>query len=67
MVGSPGPGRSPIPSCSTTPVDVLVPAALENQITAANPGRVQAKLVSRGEWPHHPDAEATIVPSAASP
>ncbi|MGE0463531.1 MAG: Glu/Leu/Phe/Val dehydrogenase [Vicinamibacterales bacterium] len=30
------------------PVDILIPAALENQITEANAGRIQAKLVVEG-------------------
>jgi glutamate dehydrogenase (NAD(P)+) len=30
------------------PVDVLVPAALESQITAANAGRIQARLIVEG-------------------
>jgi glutamate dehydrogenase (NAD(P)+) len=32
----------------TLPCDVLLPAALENQITARNAGRIQAKLIIEG-------------------
>ena len=33
---------------------VLVPAALENQITGANAGKVKAKIVAEAsEWTHH--------------
>lgn len=42
------PGAEPITNeeCLEWPCDVLVPAALENQITAANAGRIRAKLIA---------------------
>ena len=36
------------------PCDILLPAAVENQITTENAHRVQAKILcERREWPHH--------------
>ncbi len=58
------PGARPVTNAELLelPVDVLVPAALENQITAANAGRVQAKLVLEGaNGPTTPDAEEILV------
>jgi len=41
--------------------DILVPAALENQITEANAGRIKAKVIAEGaNGPVSPEAEAVI-------
>ena len=44
--GSPGTEPLTATSILELPVDILAPAALENQITGENAGRVQAKLVA---------------------
>jgi len=58
------PGTEPINNADLleAPVDVLVPAALENQITASNAERVKATLIlEAANGPTTPDADDILV------
>ena len=57
------PGAQPVSNSELLelPVDVLVPAALENQISARNAGRIQARLIVEGaNGPTTPDADVIL-------
>jgi glutamate dehydrogenase (NAD(P)+) len=60
------PGARPIPADEllTTPCTVLVPAALERQITAANAGKLKCRVLAEGaNGPTTPDADAILAKS----
>jgi glutamate dehydrogenase (NAD(P)+) len=57
------PGAEPVTNTELLEleVDVLVPAAMENQITARNAGRIQARLIVEGaNGPTTPDADSIL-------
>jgi glutamate dehydrogenase (NAD(P)+) len=56
------PGARPLPgSIIEVDCDILVPAALENQITSDNSGRVRARIVAEGaNGPTTPDADKIL-------
>jgi len=57
------PGAEPIPNeqLLVTPCDILVPAALERQITEANAGRIQCRILAEGaNGPTTPEADRII-------
>jgi glutamate dehydrogenase (NAD(P)+) len=57
------PGTEPVTNSELLEleVDVLVPAAMENQITARNAGRIQARLIVEGaNGPTTPDADTIL-------
>ena len=62
VVGFPGTQTTSNAAILEAPVDVLVPAALENQITASNAGRIQASLIlEAANGPTTPDADDILV------
>jgi glutamate dehydrogenase (NAD(P)+) len=57
------PGTQPVSNSELLelPVDLLVPAALENQLTSRNAGRIQASIVIEGaNGPTTPDADLIL-------
>jgi glutamate dehydrogenase (NAD(P)+) len=62
------PGGEPIDNAAllTTDCEVLIPAALEQQITAANAERIKAKLIVEGaNGPTTPEADAILAARGA--
>jgi glutamate dehydrogenase (NAD(P)+) len=60
------PGARPVPAeeLLTTPCTILVPAALERQITAANAGKLKCRVLAEGaNGPTTPDADAILAKS----
>jgi glutamate dehydrogenase (NAD(P)+) len=61
VAGFPGTRKISNSELLELPVDVLVPAALENQITARNAGRIQAAVIIEGaNGPTTPDADLIL-------
>ena len=61
VVGFPGSTEVSNAELLELPCDILVPAALENQITQANAGRIQAKIVAEAaNGPTTPEADAIL-------
>jgi glutamate dehydrogenase (NAD(P)+) len=61
VVGFPGSENISNPELLELDVDVLVPAALENQITVDNAGRVRARIVAEAaNGPTTPDADSIL-------
>ena len=61
VVGFPGADRVTNEELLTVECDILVPAALENQITAANAAHVKAKVVAEAaNGPTTPEADAIL-------
>ncbi len=61
VVGFPGAKTVTNAELLELPVDILIPAALENQITAANAGRIKAKIVAElANGPTTPEADEIL-------
>lgn len=58
VAGFPGAEKAPDDTFWGVPCDILIPAALEGQITGANAGRIQARMVIEGaNGPTTPEAD----------
>ncbi|TAK34762.1 MAG: Glu/Leu/Phe/Val dehydrogenase [Chloroflexota bacterium] len=58
------PGTKPVSNAELLelPCDILVPAAMESQITSVNAGRIKAKIVAEGaNGPVTPDADRKLI------
>ena len=61
VVGFPGSREVTQGELLEIPCDVLIPAALENQITARNAGNIKAKIIAEAaNGPTTPEADATL-------
>jgi glutamate dehydrogenase (NAD(P)+) len=61
VVGFPEADRISNPELLELPCDILVPAALENQITGANAGHIKARIVAEAaNGPTTPEADAIL-------
>ncbi|RLI14587.1 MAG: glutamate dehydrogenase, partial [Candidatus Hecatellales archaeon] len=61
IAGFPGSREVPADDVLTMECDVLVPAALENQITSRNAGDIKARIISEGaNGPTTPEADAIL-------
>ncbi len=61
VVDFPGTERVPVEEVVTLPCDILVPGALEGEITAKNAGQVKARIICEGaNGPTTPDADEIL-------
>ena len=61
VVGFPGAESIPAANVLTIPVDILVPAAMQHQITKENAHQIQAKVIVEGaNGPTTPDADTIL-------
>ncbi len=67
VAGFPGARKMTNTELLEAPVDILVPAALENQITARNAGRIRARLIlEAANGPVTPDADDILARRAVT-
>jgi len=61
VLGFPGSETIPIEQLFSLPVDILIPAALDNQITASNAASIQAKVILElANGPVSPEADSIL-------
>jgi glutamate dehydrogenase (NAD(P)+) len=62
ILGFPGATHLPTPAALELDCDILIPAALENQITSENAPRIRARIIAEGaNGPTTPDAEKILL------